>query len=1008
LLSAVRRRRAVGGVAVAAALAGLLLSTLTPGAAVGTDEEHLDLLREADEAVSVMEITVPDTSELDRLVSTGIDLDHGVDTNDDGSLTVSAIVTPSQVEALEARGFTFGAALYTEEDTREVLAEREATRSAAVAENLAFQARSLAADVADVEILRVDYYTSFGVGYLSVEARFADGQTNTAPMVVERDNGPGTEIGSGGTQNITRFVDASVYVKHRGATTVTTRPDKVRVTSPTGQSVEATVNDWLPIDGDDVFGPNYETDFISSYLTPTELYDRIKALAAEFPSIAEIVEMPYKTNGYRRLAQGVLGTSNANRVGIDSHAWGHEGGNGIVVTIAEPAGASAPLSVTVSGTTVTVAPATDAAGAITSTAADVVAAINASAAAHELIDAYTYRGNAGAAPVVAGTVTLTDGLNAPASVSRDPHPVYAIRIGAVRDGSKPGVLAYAQEHAREWVPPLVTIETAERLLRNYAHNGKVKELVNNLDIWILPSVNPDGGHYSFYDYASQRRNMTNHCHGTTSTSVDFNARNSWGVDVNRNYDTYSLTDGYSGASSSCTSDTYAGPSELSEPESRNVDWIAANNPKLKFAMNIHSSGNYFMWSPGAYKVPGRESAPRPSAEDEAYFWASSERILSEIKRYRGLSVTPARTGPIVDVLYSAAGNSGDMMWYKYGIYAWNFEVGSQFQPPFESDNPNGAAAHPESQEYANGIVELMRVALDYSKSQDTSKPVIELTSPTSPEIDGNANSLVLEARDAETGLDIVVGNIYQNGTLVKSTQLKADGAASATHTIDLSTVVAGGLPLGDYTLRYNTRDLAGNLSQTQQFAFTITDKTKPQVTLVSPTAAGPFQKLEVKVDATDNHGLQRIVANIYKDGTLVKSTQTAAGGAKAASHSATVTLPEGNYTVKYNAQDLKGLISQTSTFAFSIDTTAPNVTVKTGANETVGANGTYSLVSFKLNDAGKIDKLTLNGVMKDLTNNAWSDLNFVKVGAFGGVAGVNTLVVYDVAGNAKTLTFTLN
>ena len=75
---------------------------------------------------------------------------------------------------------------------------------------------------------------------------------------------------------------------------------------------------------------------------------------------------------------------------------------------------------------------------------------------------------------------------------------------------------------------------------------------------------------------------------------------------------------------------------------------------------------------------------------------------------------------------------------------------------------------------------------------------------------------------------------------------------------------------------------------------------------------------------------------------------------------------------------------------------------------TVGANGTYSLVSFKLNDAGKIDKLTLNGVMKDLTNNAWSDLNFVKVGAFGGVAGVNTLVVYDVAGNAKTLTFTLN
>ncbi|WP_159901973.1 M14 family zinc carboxypeptidase [Ornithinibacter aureus] len=83
---------------------------------------------------------------------------------------------------------------------------------------------------------------------------------------------------------------------------------------------------------------------------------------------------------------------------------------------------------------------------------------------------------------------LSDNLAAPASVSRDPHPVYAIRIGKGCDGSKTGVLAYAQEHAREWVPPLVTIETAERLLRNYATHGPTKQLVNNLDIWIVPSV----------------------------------------------------------------------------------------------------------------------------------------------------------------------------------------------------------------------------------------------------------------------------------------------------------------------------------------------------------------------------------------------------------------------------------------------------------------------------------------------------------------------------------------
>ncbi len=89
----------------------------------------------------------------------------------------------------------------------------------------------------------------------------------------------------------------------------------------------------------------------------------------------------------------------------------------------------------------------------------------------------------------------------------------AIRIGRYRDGSRLGVIAYTQEHAREWVPPLVTVETAERLLRNYAYGGHTKYLVDNLDIFIIPSVNPDGGHYSFYDYNFHRKNLVNYCLG---------------------------------------------------------------------------------------------------------------------------------------------------------------------------------------------------------------------------------------------------------------------------------------------------------------------------------------------------------------------------------------------------------------------------------------------------------------------------------------------------------------
>jgi hypothetical protein len=194
------------------------------------------------------------------------------------------------------------------------------------------------------------------------------------------------------------------------------------------------------------------------------------------------------------------------------------------------------------------------------------------------------------------------------------------------------------------------------------------------------------------------------------------------VDNNRNYTEYSLFDGYSGASTSCTSDTFAGPSELSEPENKNLDWLASR-PNIKFSMNLHSSGNYFMWSPGAYSLPDRISAPRPTLAQESFFWGASSRILAEIKRHRNMAVTPARTGPISDVLYSAAGNSGDMLWYKYGIYAWNFEVGTSFQPVWDE-------AHQQTLEYANGLVELLRVARSYDK--DKQRPTSSLVVAPSP------------------------------------------------------------------------------------------------------------------------------------------------------------------------------------------------------------------------------------------------------------------------------------
>ncbi|WP_091094579.1 hypothetical protein [Micromonospora citrea] len=51
-----------------------------------------------------------------------------------------------------------------------------------------------------------------------------------------------------------------------------------------------------------------------------------------------------------------------------------------------------------------------------------------------------------------------------------------------------------------------------------------------------------------------------------------------------------------------------------------------------------------------------------------------------------------------------------MRWYRYGVYAWNSEVGTSFQPEW-------TRAHHETMEFANGLVELMGVARDFARDK---------------------------------------------------------------------------------------------------------------------------------------------------------------------------------------------------------------------------------------------------------------------------------------------------
>ena len=630
-----------------------------------------------------------------------------------GGLEVHIVATEQQQADLRAQGFAVGDVITSAEQVEETLAEREA------AMQMLDDISSLATDT--LTVLRSEWFESVGgETYLNVEVKSSAGADSTTVLTVSWD---------GNSETMSRFVDAGQYLYHRFSEPVQVDeiPDEVTITSSMGGETVAPVIEWLgePRKAD---GPHYATAFVDHYMDPTEVYERIEALAAEFPELAEIVELPYQTNGYRRHAQALIGSFTNTAFYVTSHDWGHEGGNDLRLETRDPGVPDSPLSVTVeNGTTIAVSLATDGAGALASTAAEVVDAINASPAASALVWAATYRGNAGSGIAEVGSEQLSDFLSAPGSVSREPFTTRAIRIGEHRDGSETGVLAYSQEHAREWVTPLVAIEAAERLLRNAKTDAATKGLLRDLDIFIIPSVNPDGGHYSFYDRNFQRRNMTNYCGPEFGDPL---ARGAWGVDINRNFSVGSRFDGYSGASGLCVSDVYSGPDELSEPEARNEVWLTEQFPNIKFAMNVHSYGGYFMWPPGAYIADGRVPLPRPTVGEENYFWAASSHILSAVHSWRGTAVWPGRTGPVIDVLYSAAGNSADEHWYNRGIFGWDFEVGADLWDPQEGDwdpvgfQPPFEEGFEEAMEFASGLIGLLEVARAHGS--DVKPPTTEL------------------------------------------------------------------------------------------------------------------------------------------------------------------------------------------------------------------------------------------------------------------------------------------
>ena len=187
-------------------------------------------------------------------------------------------------------------------------------------------------------------------------------------------------------------------------------------------------------------------------------------------------------------------------------------------------------------------------------------------------------------------------------------------------------------------------------MRNYATDAETRKIVDNTDIFLIPSNNPDGANYSFYNFASQRRNMTNHC---PDANADPARRNAWGVDLNRNYTVASGFDGYDGASTSCIERHLPGPGRAVRAREQEHRLARPEQPQhqvhdvraLQRRPAVLAAGRVHRERPRHHAAPA--DGPRGASTG-----SPPSRILSQVRAERQTVVTPENVGGSADVLYS--------------------------------------------------------------------------------------------------------------------------------------------------------------------------------------------------------------------------------------------------------------------------------------------------------------------------------------------------------------------
>jgi hypothetical protein len=253
------------------------------------------------------------------------------------------------------------------------------------------------------------------------------------------------------------------------------------------------------------------------------------------------------------------------------------------------------------------------------------------------------------------------------------HQVWLMKISddvTIDDPNEKKLIVTGVHHAREPMSLEVTLYFIEQLCANYATDSDVQDIINGLELYIVPNMNPEG--HNFDDVENQRNNFRKNGYDYDDDGTPFEEY-SWGypygegVDLNRNYsyEWGNYTPWYYA--------TYCGPEALSEPENQIIADLATNIGFVS-GMSFHSYSELIL-RPWGY------TSADPPPEDMAIFddigYAYQATILDEMGRNytycAGYDLYPTR-GDFMDYMYG-----------EHGCYPFTIELNSWSDGGFYPD-----------------------------------------------------------------------------------------------------------------------------------------------------------------------------------------------------------------------------------------------------------------------------------------------------------------------------------